>query len=81
MLCCGGRSKDRMFTDVGMPPEPDPENPPPDVLVHKPFLDPENLPKSVSWRYTGQDAVVKDQATCGSCYVRPRSLLLRVSNS
>eukprot|EP00884_Botryococcus_braunii_P018854 jgi/Botrbrau1/5652/Bobra.55_1s0040.1 len=52
----------------GLPPEPDPENPPPDVLVHRASVPWQNLPKTVSWRYTGQDFTVKDQATCGACY-------------
>jgi len=28
------------------------------------------LPRRVDWRGKGEDGVVKDQATCGSCWVR-----------
>lgn len=32
-----------------------------------------HLPKHVDWRGTGADATVKDQATCGSCWVSTRT--------
>jgi hypothetical protein len=40
------------------------------VLAPPPGLLKRHLPKHVSWRGTPADNVVKDQATCGSCWVR-----------
>jgi hypothetical protein len=43
------------------------------VVAPPPGLTKRHLPKHVSWRGTPADNVVKDQATCGSCWVRPSS--------
>jgi hypothetical protein len=40
-------------------------------------LSDEQLPASVDWRGTPADGLVKDQATCGSCWVRRRCSLGR----
>ena len=40
------------------------------IDLGEPKLKPEHLPKHLDWRGTGADNVVKDQATCGSCWVR-----------
>lgn len=39
------------------------------VVAPPPGLTKKHLPKHVSWRGTAADNVMKDQATCGSCWV------------
>lgn len=39
------------------------------VVSPPPGLEKRHLPKHVSWRGTAADNVMKDQATCGSCWV------------
>ncbi len=40
------------------------------VRLHAPALPPAMLPAAVDWRGTPADSPVKDQAACGSCWVR-----------
>ena len=39
--------------------------------LHAPAVPPAMLPSTVDWRGTPADSPVKDQAACGSCWVRP----------
>ena len=39
------------------------------MLMHKPEVPEHMLPSTVDWRGTGADSPVKDQASCGSCWV------------
>lgn len=39
------------------------------ALMHKPRVPEHMLPTTVDWRGSGADSPVKDQASCGSCWV------------
>ena len=39
------------------------------MLMHKPRVPEHMLPNTVAWTGTGADSPVKDQASCGSCWV------------
>ncbi len=39
------------------------------MVMHKPKVPKHMLPSTVDWRGTGADSPVKDQASCGSCWV------------
>lgn len=39
------------------------------ALMHKPRLPEHMLPTTLDWRGSGADSPVKDQASCGSCWV------------
>lgn len=39
------------------------------MVMHKPKVPEHMLPSTVDWRGTGADSPVKDQASCGSCWV------------
>ena len=43
------------------------------ALMHKPRVPEHMLPSTVDWRGTGADSPVKDQASCGSCWVSHHS--------
>ena len=43
--------------------------------LHKPQVPEHMLPSTLDWRGTGADSPVKDQASCGSCWVRPLGLV------
>jgi len=40
------------------------------ALMHKPQVPKHMLPTTLDWRGSGADSPVKDQASCGSCWVR-----------
>lgn len=51
------------------------------VVSPPPGLTKKHLPKHVSWRGTAADNVVKDQATCGSCWVSHYAAIVKIVHS